>query len=55
MAKEKEFTAAEKNLLKARGMPWRLWRLMSRGPRHIVVCNRVNGAIRAIEKEQIPN
>lgn len=55
MAKEKEFTAAEKNLLKARGMPWRLWRLMQRYPNYILICNRVNGSVRVIEKEQIPS
>ena len=55
MAKFKEFSQEEKDLLKAKGMPWRLWEVLYRAPSSIIVKNVVSGEVRLIEKQQIPN
>lgn len=37
MAKFKDFSQEEKDLLKAKGMPWRLWEVLYRAPSSIIV------------------
>jgi hypothetical protein len=49
----KKFNDDEKDLMKARGLPWRLWEVLFRAPSSIIVKNVVNGEVRLIEKERI--
>lgn len=46
---ELKFEKAELELLKTKGMPFRLWKLLYRHPNYIIVCNRANGNVRALE------
>ena len=51
MAEGKGFSDEEKDLLKAKGMPWRLWKVIYRTPSGMIVKNAVNGEVRLIEKD----
>ena len=49
MMDELTFEQSELELLKQRGMPRRLWKLLHRHPNYMIVCNRVSGEVRVIE------
>ena len=51
----KKFSDEEKDLMKAKGLPWRLWEVLFRAPSSIIVKNVVNGEVRLIERGEIPN
>lgn len=55
MAKFKDFTQEEKDLLKRKGMPWRLWEALFRAPSSLIIKNVISGEVRLIEKDHIPS
>ena len=47
----KKFTDDEKDLMKAKGLPWRLWEVIFRAPSSIIIKNIVSGEVRLIDKK----